>query len=95
MAKFPCLRLAREAGVAGGLAPCVLNAANEVAVAAFLDGRVRFTDIARACADALERPGPAQVESIEAALEIDAAARERARAFLGLGARRAQSAVSA
>jgi 1-deoxy-D-xylulose-5-phosphate reductoisomerase len=42
---FPCLRLAREAGVAGGTAPCVLNAANEVAVAAFLAGEIRFTGI--------------------------------------------------
>jgi len=43
---FPCLRLAREAGAAGGTAPCVLNAANEVAVEAFLSGRVAFTAIA-------------------------------------------------
>ncbi len=40
---FPCLRLAREAGEAGGTAPCVLNAADEVAVAAFLDGTIPFT----------------------------------------------------
>ena len=43
---FPCLRLAREAAAAGGTAPCVLNAANEVAVHAFLDGRLRFLGIA-------------------------------------------------
>ena len=43
---FPCLRLAREAAVAGGTAPCMLNAANEVAVHAFLDGRLRFLGIA-------------------------------------------------
>jgi 1-deoxy-D-xylulose-5-phosphate reductoisomerase len=43
--RFSCLRLAREAGEAGGTAPCVLNAADEVAVAAFLDGRLRFTGI--------------------------------------------------
>ena len=42
---FPCLRLAREAGEAGGTAPCVLNAANEVAVSAFLEGRIPFTGI--------------------------------------------------
>ena len=42
MDAFPCLRLAREAAVAGGTAPCVLNAANEVAVHAFLDGRLRL-----------------------------------------------------
>ncbi len=43
--RFPCLRLAREAMRAGGGAPCVLNAANEVSVQNFLDGRVGFTDI--------------------------------------------------
>ena len=65
---FPCLRLAREAGEAGGTAPCVLNAADEVAVAAFLDGRIPFTAIAevverdprgaagRAAGDALRGP---------------------------------------
>ncbi len=54
-ARFPCLALAYEALAAGGTAPAVLNAANEVAVAAFLDGRIRYTDIAPACADALAR----------------------------------------
>ena len=48
---FPCLRLARDAAAAGGVAPCVLNAANEVAVAAFLDGELPFTGIA----DVIER----------------------------------------
>ena len=42
---FPCLRLAREAARAGGTAPCVLNAANEIAVHAFLEGRLRFVEI--------------------------------------------------
>ena len=59
---FACLRLAREAGEAGGTAPCVLTAANEVAVAAFLAGELPFTGIAEVVADALEgletrRPG--------------------------------------
>ena len=45
--RFPCLRLAREAAVRGGTAPAVLNAANEVAVEAFLDGRLDFTSIAK------------------------------------------------
>jgi 1-deoxy-D-xylulose-5-phosphate reductoisomerase len=48
---FPCLRLARDAAAAGGTAPCVLNAANEIAVAAFLDGELPFTGIA----DVIER----------------------------------------
>ncbi|HZV73507.1 MAG TPA: 1-deoxy-D-xylulose-5-phosphate reductoisomerase [Conexibacter sp.] len=51
---FPCLRLARDAGEAGGTAPCILNAANEVAVHAFLDGRLRFHEIADVIAHALE-----------------------------------------
>jgi len=82
--RFPCLALAYAALDAGGAAPLALNAANEVAVSAFLAGRVRFTDIARTCADVLDRAGPARVDSIDAALELDAAARRRAGAFLGL-----------
>ena len=53
--RFPALRLAREALEAGGQAPCVLNAANEVAVADFLAGRIAFLDIARACEMTLDR----------------------------------------
>lgn len=52
--RFPCLRLAREALESGGQAACVLNAANEVAVAAFLDNRIGFMDIPVACERALE-----------------------------------------
>ena len=60
---FPCLRLAREAGEAGGTAPCVLNAADEVAVSAFLGGRIPFTAIAEVVEETLEampatQPGP-------------------------------------
>src|SRR3954454_12386767 len=51
---FPCLRIAREAGVAGGTAPCVMNAANEVAVQAFLDGHLPFTGIAEMIQRALD-----------------------------------------
>ena len=58
---FPCLRLAREAARAGGTAPCVLNAANEVAVHAFLEGRLRFLEIPevieRTLARAAQRAG--------------------------------------
>ena len=57
---FPCLRLAREAGEAGGMAPCVLNAANEVAVAAFLDDAIPFTAIPALVERALDSvPAPA------------------------------------
>jgi 1-deoxy-D-xylulose-5-phosphate reductoisomerase len=75
---FPCLRLAREAGEAGGTAPCVLNAANEVAVAAFLDGRLAFTGIPEVIEGALEAV-PASAPSHFADLyAADAAAREEA-----------------
>jgi len=53
--RFPALRLARCALEAGGQASCVLNAANEVAVEAFLEGRIRFLDIAKTCEDTLSR----------------------------------------
>jgi 1-deoxy-D-xylulose-5-phosphate reductoisomerase len=75
---FPCLRLAREAGVAGGTAPCILNAANEVAVSAFLDGQLPFTGIAgvieRALADIPTEP----VRHFSDLYRADAAARARA-----------------
>jgi 1-deoxy-D-xylulose-5-phosphate reductoisomerase len=76
---FPCLGLAREAGETGGTAPCVLNAADEVAVEAFLEGTIPFTGIAGVVADVLEvLPGsmPSHFEDLFAA---DAEARERAR----------------
>ena len=53
--RFPCLKLAYQAMNAGGAAPCVLNAANEVAVAAFLDKHIKFTDIAKALPTALPK----------------------------------------
>jgi 1-deoxy-D-xylulose-5-phosphate reductoisomerase len=74
--RFPCLRLAREALSAGAAAPCVLNAANEMAVDAFLERRIRFTDIARvneAILDALGAAGaPADTAEV---LALDARAR--------------------
>jgi 1-deoxy-D-xylulose-5-phosphate reductoisomerase len=73
--KFPCLRLARAALEAGGAAPVVLNAANEVAVAAFLDRRVRFIEIAELIEQALERAPAGPLASIEACVAIDAETR--------------------
>jgi 1-deoxy-D-xylulose-5-phosphate reductoisomerase len=73
--KFPCLRLARAALEAGGAAPVVLNAANEVAVAAFLDRRVRFTEIAELIEQALEQAPVGPLASIDACVAIDAEAR--------------------
>jgi 1-deoxy-D-xylulose-5-phosphate reductoisomerase len=73
--RFPALRLAREALEAGGSAPVVLNAANEVAVAAFLAGGIRFPEIAELVERALARSGFDRPESIDDVLEIDRATR--------------------
>ena len=73
--RFPALRLAREALEAGGSAPVVLNAANEVAVAAFLAGGIRFPEIAELVERALARSGFDRPESIDDVLEIDHATR--------------------
>ena len=78
LATFRCLALAREAGVAGGTAPCVLNAANEVAVRGFLDGRIGFLDIAGVVEDALARVPPEPVGSLEQVLDADRRARSAA-----------------
>ena len=74
---FACLRLAREAGEAGGTAPCVLNAADEVAVAAFLEGRIPFTGIARVIEAVLEEMPARPVTHFEDLFAADAEARER------------------
>jgi 1-deoxy-D-xylulose-5-phosphate reductoisomerase len=73
--RFPALRLAREALEAGGARPAILNAANEVAVAAFLSGRLNFLEIAAISADTLDRYDPVAPESLEAVWAIDAEAR--------------------
>jgi len=73
--RFPCLRLARDALAAGGARPAVLNAANEVAVAAFLARRVGFLEIAAIVSDTLERYDPAAPETLDQLLAIDAEAR--------------------
>ncbi|MBK8165787.1 MAG: 1-deoxy-D-xylulose-5-phosphate reductoisomerase [bacterium] len=78
IARFPCLHLARQAGQAGGTAPVVLNAANEVAVAALLAGRLRFADIPGVIADTLARLPRGPVPDLAAALDADARARTEA-----------------
>ena len=72
---FPCLRLAREAATAGGTAPCVLNAANEVTVHAFLDGRLGFMDIPAVIEETLARLAPQPVRAFESLYEADREAR--------------------
>ncbi|MCI4588790.1 1-deoxy-D-xylulose-5-phosphate reductoisomerase [Sphingobium sp. BYY-5] len=73
--RFPALRLARAAAAEGGAAPAILNAANEVAVAAFLDGRIGFLDIAMIVEDVLDRYSAARPRAIDDVLVADAQAR--------------------
>lgn len=80
--RFPCLRLARQAAEAGGSAPAMLNAANEIAVAAFLERRIRFTEIASIIDQVLNREAALAVESLDAVVEADARARAAAQQWL-------------
>jgi 1-deoxy-D-xylulose-5-phosphate reductoisomerase len=79
---FPCLRLAREAGEVGGTAPCVLNAADEVAVEAFLAARIPFNGIAEVIDRTLEAIPGAPLRSFDDLFETDAAARNHARGLI-------------
>jgi 1-deoxy-D-xylulose-5-phosphate reductoisomerase len=72
---FPCLRLAGEAARAGGTAPCVLNAANEIAVHSFLDGRLRFVEIPRVIEQTLNELAAEPVRAFESLYEADRQAR--------------------
>ena len=81
--RFPCLKLAYQAMNAGSAAPCVLNAANEVAVAAFLDKRIKFTDIAKVVAHCLAQDFSDGRHDIEGLLAQDAQTRRQAEAFIG------------
>ncbi|HTC71353.1 MAG TPA: 1-deoxy-D-xylulose-5-phosphate reductoisomerase [Solirubrobacteraceae bacterium] len=73
---FPCLRLAGDAAREGGTAPCVLNAANEIAVHAFLEERLRFLEIPDVIEQALDELGSEPVRSFESLYEADRRARE-------------------
>jgi 1-deoxy-D-xylulose-5-phosphate reductoisomerase len=79
MDKFPCLRLAYEAVSAGGAQTVALNAADEVAVAAFLDSAIGFPDIPKVIEDVLHETPAGQLESIEQVLQADRNAREMAK----------------
>ncbi|MCU1499797.1 MAG: dxr [Acidimicrobiales bacterium] len=79
---FACLGLAYQAGRAGGLAPAWLNAANEEAVAAFLDGAIRWVDIAAVCAAVLDRHEGADPTSVEEVIDADSRARASARSVM-------------
>lgn len=81
--RFPCLGLARSALLAGAGAPCVLNAANEIAVEAFLARSIRFTAIAEVCARVLDEMGASAAPlDLAEVLDLDARARQRARRAL-------------
>jgi 1-deoxy-D-xylulose-5-phosphate reductoisomerase len=73
--RFPCLALCRQALAAAGCAPAVLNAANEIAVGAFLERRIRYTQIAELIALALERVPARALDSIETCVDVDAETR--------------------
>ncbi|HET9334683.1 MAG TPA: 1-deoxy-D-xylulose-5-phosphate reductoisomerase, partial [Gemmatimonadota bacterium] len=88
--RFPALALARAAGQAGGTAPAVFNAANEVAVALFLEGAVGFPDIAGLCGRVLDRHATHPVDSLATLMEADRWAREETRS---LGSRRPSAAT--
>ena len=80
--RFPCLGLARRALESGGLAPAVLNAANEIAVAAFLDRRIAFMDIPALIERALDRQAGGALKSIDECVAVDARTREQVRAWV-------------
>jgi len=80
-ARFPALRLAREALQAGQGAPTILNAANEIAVSAFLGRRIGFLDIAGVVESVLSRMGTRQADTLDAVMALDAEARRHAEVF--------------
>ena len=81
--RFPALQLAWDALRAGGTAPCILNAANEIAVAAFIAGQVSFLDIAAIVGETLERLAAGPCGSLEEVIAVDGAARRTATAAVG------------
>ncbi len=80
--RFPCLQLAFDVLQSGGCAPAVLNAANEIAVQAFLDGRIGFSRIAHVIAETLHRVPSAAVDTLDSLLAQDQVARSQALALL-------------
>jgi 1-deoxy-D-xylulose-5-phosphate reductoisomerase len=84
---FPAIRLARRAVTMGGTAPAILNAADEVAVAAFLDGRIRFPDIIETVESVLDSLPAVPADSLAAIVEADRQGRESARSLLAARSR--------
>jgi 1-deoxy-D-xylulose-5-phosphate reductoisomerase len=83
--RFPCLALARQAAVAGGLAPAILNAANEVAVAAFLEGRLNFGGIPAVIESVMNSLPSGSAQDLDTVLAADVAARRAALARIDGG----------
>ena len=82
MTRFPALKLARQAMAAGGIAPAVLNAANEVAVAAFLAEKIKFTQIPNIVEQTLNQIENNSAQELNVILHADQQSREIARKFL-------------
>lgn len=80
--RFPCLRLGYEALGIGGTMPATMNAANEIAVDAFLHGGIRFVDIPEIIQSTMEAHAPREIDSLEVALEADRSAREKAESLV-------------
>ena len=80
--RFPCLSLGYESLRIGGTMPAAMNAANEIAVDAFLQGGIRFTDISDIIRSTMEAHGPREVDSVEVALEADRWARSKAESLV-------------
>jgi 1-deoxy-D-xylulose-5-phosphate reductoisomerase len=85
--RFPCLRLARQAAEAGNSAPAMLNAANEVAVAAFLERRIRYPEIASMIDEVLNREAIVALDDLGAVFEVDSKARVLAEQWLSRNGR--------
>ena len=83
--KFPAIELARQALKAGGSAPTILNAANEVAVLAFMDGEIGFLDIPRIVAATLEQAASATLDTLDLVHATDQDARETAQSIIAGG----------
>jgi 1-deoxy-D-xylulose-5-phosphate reductoisomerase len=83
--RFPCLSLAEQAWQTGGTSPAILNAANEVAVQAFLDRRLAFTSIARVIEHALEHCDVHEADTLQTILDDDALARDQAMRCIATG----------
>jgi 1-deoxy-D-xylulose-5-phosphate reductoisomerase len=78
LVRFPCMKLARDAGQASGTMPAVLNGANEIAVETFLDGKIRFTDLPVVISEVLSRHRPTSSPTLDDILEADRWARQEA-----------------